>query len=99
MAKKDERKRVTVRVGDEMFNQISYWAGRQNLTINDFVLLAIQNQLDRANTPNGEQNIVYAKLNEVNGELADFRQTFERRMEPMETLGRMLMAIAQGESL
>lgn len=46
---KDSRVRVTLRMDDNFYNMVKYWANKENMSVNNFLLYCIETTMDLKN--------------------------------------------------
>lgn len=58
-------RRLTVRLSDNEFDRLSYWAGKANLSINEFILLMLDRWVDIENGNYQLPTLEAARLNQL----------------------------------
>lgn len=58
-------RRLTVRLSDDEFDRLSYWAGKANLSINEFILLMLDRWVDIENGNYQLPTLEAARLNQL----------------------------------
>lgn len=74
--------RLTVRLSDNDFDRLSYWAGKANLSINEFILLMLDRWVDIENGNYQLPTLEVARLNQ----LIDVVLALSNNIQTLETI-------------
>lgn len=61
----DTTHRPTVRLSEDEYQQVKYWAARKGLSINEYIVEAVQTQIRRENGDFDIPNAMLARVNQL----------------------------------
>lgn len=93
-----EIKRITANVDEDTYERVKYWSDRREISINDYIRLAVDNQIKYENRDFDIPDILVTRLNQIQGLLRDLESSNDNLNKTVVKGFDSLIGLTRGEN-
>lgn len=98
MARKPEKKRLTVTVDDVLFARVGYWADKHGVSMNEYILEAIKKAIAWENQDYPLPTLEQARLNQLIDQMAILSSNAKSLESMVQSGFNSLLGLARGDN-
>lgn len=91
-------KRITANVDEDTYERVKYWSDRREISINDYIRLAVDNQIKYENRDFDIPDIFVTRLNQIQGLLRDLESSNDNLNKTVVKGFDSLIGLTRGEN-